>query len=536
MKQLLGNRGEIPYWPLSVDGNRRCGASLGSELPTAFVNRFGETDRRTDGRGMRVAFRLSCLLVTGLILLANAADGVSRDLRDKNNCADYIVITISPYRQVAEKLATFRHEKNGFQTMVVLLDSIMEEFAGYASPDTAIRDFVQYALNNWSDPKPQYFVLAGNINSVPSHQEREGISTDTFGRSVNPPDSVLMIDQWFVQYFDSSGTMSVRANIGRFPAWDSTSLSVMIDKTIGYETGPIGSWCQRAVSLSDYSETDGHVFETDIRRLNGCLAPLWSDTTSVDIRDDSPFHLSSTEFIQMWDRGAAVVAYAGHARDSVFSTSCYFTTRTVDSLSNGDRLPFCMFYGCNLNFHTPQSISIPTRLLEHTNGGAVAVIASEGLMYGGVAALFYETLIKYLTENPLEPLGKAYSFAMSKWGWPICRRLAFLGDPALSVKRSLSSISHPEHAANLDALSLSQNYPNPFNPTTTIRYELSANSVVSLKVYDVLGREVKTLVNEFKPAGTYAVEFDASGLASGVYFYRIKAGVFTSMKKMLLVK
>jgi hypothetical protein len=83
---------------------------------------------------------------------------------------------------------------------------------------------------------------------------------------------------------------------------------------------------------------------------------------------------------------------------------------------------------------------------------------------------------------------------------------------------------------------LGQNYPNPFNPSTTIKYGLPKNSFVTLKVYDILGREVTTLVNENKMAGTYQVNFNASNLASGIYFYTIKAGDFSQTKKMLLVK
>ena len=84
--------------------------------------------------------------------------------------------------------------------------------------------------------------------------------------------------------------------------------------------------------------------------------------------------------------------------------------------------------------------------------------------------------------------------------------------------------------------SLSQNYPNPFNPTTVISYQLSAVSRVALKVYDVLGREVVTLVNERQKAGSYSVNFDASALPSGVYFYRITAGSFVATKKLVVVK
>ena len=84
--------------------------------------------------------------------------------------------------------------------------------------------------------------------------------------------------------------------------------------------------------------------------------------------------------------------------------------------------------------------------------------------------------------------------------------------------------------------SLSQNYPNPFNPSTTINYSIPQSSLVSLKVYDILGREVATLVNEVKPVGNYQVVFNASTLASGVYFYRIVVGNFSETKKLNLIK
>ncbi len=98
-----------------------------------------------------------------------------------------------------------------------------------------------------------------------------------------------------------------------------------------------------------------------------------------------------------------------------------------------------------------------------------------------------------------------------------------------------SGISH-----NLDFVpktySLSQNYPNPFNPSTQIQFGLPKSGNVKLIVYDILGREVKTLVNEYRTAGTYQIAFDASSLASGVYFYKIEANDFVQTKKMLLVK
>ena len=84
--------------------------------------------------------------------------------------------------------------------------------------------------------------------------------------------------------------------------------------------------------------------------------------------------------------------------------------------------------------------------------------------------------------------------------------------------------------------SLSQNYPNPFNPTTTIKYQIPELSFVTLKVYDVLGSEIATLVNEEKPIGNYEVNLEANGLPSGIYFYKLQAGDFIETKKMVLLR
>jgi len=89
---------------------------------------------------------------------------------------------------------------------------------------------------------------------------------------------------------------------------------------------------------------------------------------------------------------------------------------------------------------------------------------------------------------------------------------------------------------------LEQNYPNPFNLSTIIRYDIPAESYVTLKVYDILGKEVKTLINEIKPTGSYKISFNAANLTSGIYFYRINAQnkvlnkSFVKTGKMILLK
>ncbi len=83
---------------------------------------------------------------------------------------------------------------------------------------------------------------------------------------------------------------------------------------------------------------------------------------------------------------------------------------------------------------------------------------------------------------------------------------------------------------------LMQNYPNPFNPATTIKYQIPSYSMVTIKIYNVLGQEVETLVNEMKNPGNYQIQFNAINLASGSYIYRLQAGSLVQVKKMLLIK
>jgi len=114
----------------------------------------------------------------------------------------------------------------------------------------------------------------------------------------------------------------------------------------------------------------------------------------------------------------------------------------------------------------------------------------------------------------------------------------------LAIPNSLVQAYTPAQATSVEVLStnipsfftLEQNYPNPFNPSTTLRYSLPQSAQVQIKVSDVLGNEIETLVNEEKPVGTYELSWNAANLPSGVYFYRLQAGDFVQTRKMILLK
>jgi hypothetical protein len=128
----------------------------------------------------------------------------------------------------------------------------------------------------------------------------------------------------------------------------------------------------------------------------------------------------------------------------------------------------------------------------------------------------------YTDKTPLE-VGKVYEYQLRETGFD--GQVTTLQTLTLTIRFNVAR-----------AFELAQNYPNPFNPTTTIRYQIPTAETVSLKVYDVLGKEVATLVSGRQEAGSYAVEFNAAGFSSGVYFYRLQAGGFVETKKMMLVK
>jgi hypothetical protein len=109
-------------------------------------------------------------------------------------------------------------------------------------------------------------------------------------------------------------------------------------------------------------------------------------------------------------------------------------------------------------------------------------------------------------------------------------------DDSLILVNQYTGVNDHNQPNTPNSYRLAQNYPNPFNPTTTINYQLQFSGRVTLKVYNILGKEVAALVNEEKPAGNYSVNFDAGKLSSGIYFYRLQSGNFIETKKMILLK
>jgi len=163
----------------------------------------------------------------------------------------------------------------------------------------------------------------------------------------------------------------------------------------------------------------------------------------------------------------------------------------------------------------------------HTNDGDVL----QNLLYLD-SGYTYVSPNAYLNLEFSPPANKGPSNDIKEYIIEINGQVIFLG----SNKMKTNKVTKPDRNTIPDQYSLSQNYPNPFNPVTKINFAIPKQGFVTLKIYDVLGREVRTLVNEVKSAGQFLVDFNASEFSSGVYFYRLESEGFSDIKRMMLIK
>ena len=158
---------------------------------------------------------------------------------------------------------------------------------------------------------------------------------------------------------------------------------------------------------------------------------------------------------------------------------------------------------------------------------------SPGLL---IVRMKLETSAEKFAEVPLELKLSQSKFKTKVFSFDGKKNIELVNSDDNSIEGVTGKLTN-ESITNIPAeFALTQNYPNPFNPSTTINYDLPSSNFVTLKIYDLVGKEVATLVNEKLDAGRYSATFNGSNLASGMYFYKISAGEFTFVRKMVLIK
>lgn len=194
-----------------------------------------------------------------------------------------------------------------------------------------------------------------------------------------------------------------------------------------------------------------------------------------------------------------------------------------------------------INGTASQIASVIDLVKSYFNFNMISKIKTNGLdwsdhgsfyVYGYDAILLIEYLGRYIQNYHWHTNHDKLIF----FNLPYFHNLTKIAIGALTYLAFDAVISDVEGNTQVNDFSLSQNFPNPFNPGTTIKYHIPELCLVTINIYDVLGNEIATLVNEEKPVGSYTVHFDSNGLPSGTYFYQIKAGSFIETKKIVLLR
>ena len=158
---------------------------------------------------------------------------------------------------------------------------------------------------------------------------------------------------------------------------------------------------------------------------------------------------------------------------------------------------------------------------------------SPGLL---IVRMKLETSAEKFAEVPLDLKLSQSKFKTKVFSFDGKKNIELVNSDDNSIEGVTGKLTN-ESITNIPAeFALGQNYPNPFNPSTTINYDLPSSNFVTLKIYDLVGKEVATLVNEKLDAGRYSATFNGANLASGMYFYKLAAGQFTFVRKMVLIK
>ncbi len=476
-------------------------------------------------------FLISCLWAGSLFADFSNFTKDTTILRSPNNQADYLIISADSFQSAISPLVTHR-ENQGLTVRFADINQIYLEFGDSLVNAKRIRHLVSYAIEYWQPPKPKYLLIVGDTEIIPSYKLPSSLAS--IGE-----DSVS-IDEWFsINQFDTNNVTDIA--IGRIPASTVDQAELAISRTLFFENNLVLSdYTRDFLVLADSFDVSSQIFEDMANQFIDIIEPHNFRISRIDIRKTSAYHGTINDFISQINDGVLFINFFGFGIEKFWSQDTFFTANDVDSLENND-FPCIVITTARQNFDSDDDSTIAEKLLFNPPGGALAVFASSGECYLNAAKNIIFNLIEFILNNPDTTLGRSILQVKKNYGSPLTsdhtlRRFTFLGDPALKLPADFLSGLNTPIDNNVKAFRLKQNYPNPFNPSTTIEFDLPKTSKVTLKIFNILGEEVATLVSERLSAGSYSYEWDAPNLASGVYLYRLQAGDYIETRKMVLMK
>jgi len=323
---------------------------------------------------------------------------------------------------------------------------------------------------------------------------------------------------------------------GRIPVKNTFELENYLTKVIDYEdNNSIGSWMNNVLFICEDDPFFGF--------LEAALEvsehfPSFIRSYFISESDTSIYYGNlDSIYNSINNRGGSVLLFEGHVTDSGFAYPNWIGKYDLNNLTNEHKY-FLTFFASSQFAIIDTNTNFTSELMFLSNAGSIGGIAFAGPAFWGTGVEFQKYWVDRLFNSEVQSLGQAVlSFLpSSSTNWYMKQITNLWADPSLKLKYD-PTVDVEEIENEIPTVyALYQNYPNPFNPGTKIGFRIAGRGFVSLKVYDLLGRVIATLVNEDKPAGIYEVEFDASSLTSSIYFYQLKAGNFIETRKMILMK
>jgi len=425
------------------------------------------------------------------------------------------------------------------------------------------QEFTYNFINRYADLLNSNFVADSVVNlitnmktkieqDIPRHLTRWGRSLSNWNSDVDDliefaENRHTPLTQYYIDYFNLSGTSNVMLNtspenggkikinklkVSSFPwignYFNDTPLPIKAIPNPGYRfvgwTGIANADSQTVTVILEGDITATAIFEVDSGGSSSIVIN--------EINYNSPSNFDPEDWVELYNNYGSDIDMSDWIFKDEDDTPFYsFPAGTI--IPNGGYLIICRDTSAFKSYFPNVNHYMGDLGFGLSGGGELIRLYNSDMEL--VDALTYDDEVPW----PTEPDGNGPTLSLlnpdldnslaENWGVSIDH-----GTPG-AVNEFVSSVEEQDDNIPTE-YSLSQNYPNPFNPTTTIRFTISNLRFTNLKIYDVLGSEIVTLVNQVLPAGNYEVEFSATTLPSGIYFYRIQAETFIQTKKMMLVK
>jgi hypothetical protein len=495
--QMIGNFGDLNSVPLSTDI---------SYVVNSFQIYQYDKEYRNERREISNKTPRDLLAELKEMLIKENGDGKTLSYRNNNGSGGHAVV---PYKLERAsgigkfKVRVYNPNQPDSTNQFIYIDSVANTWS-----DSTSLNFGTGSTNCVLTRKSESYLYPPNLKPVGGKNVRENLNGPSRLAVYNTINAEITI------------TSSTGEQIGFQDsiAFDYMTDAVPIIPETGYFHPPIGY----DLPLDSYT-----------LEMNN-----FTDSSSKVLFDDE-FTLYNYSRFNTTNNETDLIRYSGNGMKTI-NPDAEIKIIDLITIIPEDTISEKVFFTNNLEMQTGDSINVKEKdrsELVLNNFGSAKSYELRIIYLSANGQFVFENSLVSLTQNTGHQIVPDWNDLQNE---PI-KILIDLGndgtiDDTIFVKNQATNIEDEGSLLSPDTYNLAQNYPNPFNPATSIRYSIPQRSNVSLKVYDILGNEVADLVNEEKDRGVYTVTFDATGFASGIYFYTIRADGFVQTKKMLLIK